>query len=257
MTLDDRFLFEFKKIDEDSVINSKFTVRKSLVRYNGNEEHVSIPEHIEGIEMHAFEGNEHLISVSVECKEPKFGFGAFRNCKKLEKVKWKNCKYISSECFDGCINLKEIGDMKDVMSIREWAFADCTSLKYIHISEHTHSIAPTAFSKSGIENIEIDNENLFYRYKNGFLIENIPDELIWVNHNVWSEEIEIPEGICCIGEYAFDSFKRIQKIIIPRCVEMIKNTDSRLLKAKIVCDKDSHAHKYAEAYGCDYEFINE
>lgn len=225
-----KFLFEFTDDDILSSNRKGFIFEKCVVGYNGEDGHVYVSD------------------------TTKYTLMAFRSNEAIKHVVW-DAEYIPPTCFLECKNLESIELSGKVKAIGEWAFRDCVSLKEILIPNSVQVIHPTAFSHSGITNIIMDNE--LYSYENGFLVDSVLHGLRWVNKNIVGNNIIVPNGIEEIGDEAFDSYDyndRLQ-IIISDSVKKICSTEYALLHANIRCKKDSHAHKYAEAYGCKYEII--
>lgn len=119
---------------------------------------------------------------------------AFANCKQLEKVILKSI-YLDfpARSFFGCSNLKEIvgNEMGKVGNfafagcknlekiigffegVGEYAFYGCENLKTLSISTFTNKIEPTAFYRSGIEKITLNQHKEEYKIASGVLLRAI------------------------------------------------------------------------------------
>ncbi len=113
-----------------------------ILRYNGNEVHLVIPSEIKGERVisleSTFDGFTELKSVVVPEGVTSIGT-AFHGCEQLEEA--LEYAYIPgsvkdlTEAFGDCINLKEAVMEHGVMSIGDYAFFHCTSLKELAIPE--------------------------------------------------------------------------------------------------------------------------
>ena len=81
-------------------------------------------------------------------KVDSIGKGAFKNNKKLKKVKiGKNIKTIGKGAFAGCKNLTDVEIGENVTEIKENAFSKCTSLVMVTIPAKVNKIGNRAFYK--------------------------------------------------------------------------------------------------------------
>lgn len=80
-----------------------------LLRYEGNEEEIRIPENIHTIAKRAFEGNKDIISVEIGANVAEIRNYAFANCRNLKNVYMdKIITYIAENAFAGCNDLQII-----------------------------------------------------------------------------------------------------------------------------------------------------
>lgn len=85
---------------------------------------------------HMFEGCVNL--VAADFGNHYFGFSwvgpyAFAECRSLKQISLRNLTHISSNAFDGCINLENVYDCDDVYQIDSCAFRNCKSLKLMDL----------------------------------------------------------------------------------------------------------------------------
>ena len=81
-------------------------------------------------------------------KVDSIGKGAFKNNKKLKKIKiGKNIKTIGKGAFAGCKNLTDVEIGENVTEIKENAFSKCTSLVMVTIPAKVNKIGNRAFYK--------------------------------------------------------------------------------------------------------------
>ena len=171
--------FEYNQLEDGTL---------ELVKYNGSDNTVTIPDEVNGkkvvgIGKEAFKDNTSVTNVTLPDSVENIDNRAFCGCSNLTSVifgkteseaKSKIILNIGSECFCGCSNLAEVGfnkfesnpNAECELSIGSKAFADCTSLKSIAIPDsltvinsgtflHCTSLEKVTLPESVIE---IDNE---------------------------------------------------------------------------------------------------
>lgn len=82
------------------------------------------------------------------------GVEAFKECKKLKIVSFKNVTTIGSYAFFSCNNLEQV-DMPKVTSIAECAFYGCSSLKKIELPNLATVSGSSTFGSTGCEEIDL------------------------------------------------------------------------------------------------------
>ena len=147
----------------------------AITKYNGDEQHVIIPEKINkktvvSIEKGAFSDTVNIVSITIPNTVTTIGANAFANCPTLESVSlpesiteigeraFKNCKklskialpremtVISEDMFAGCLNLLEIVFPASLKSIGWSAFKGCHAIKNIVLPDGLQSIGRDAFA---------------------------------------------------------------------------------------------------------------
>lgn len=152
-------------------------VKGELIRYTGNDKHVTIPAEVTSISEEAFCRCIHLESVvlpdgccSIGTRAFAFciklrslvipegiiaiGAGAFEGCEELGSIIIPNSvRNIGSRTFEGCQNLKSITIPEGVTVIEEATFRWCKNLKVASIPRSMVSINDFAFE--GCKDIEL------------------------------------------------------------------------------------------------------
>lgn len=132
-----------------------------LMKYNGNEENLIIPDNIRAISACVFYECNTLKSVKLPDGISEICAGTFYSCTNLETVIMpdslikirlsafekctslknvifgRNLHNIHGAAFAGCTSLKELTIPDTVRVIEQHAFADCTSLEKVTLSENT------------------------------------------------------------------------------------------------------------------------
>ena len=132
--------------------NEKFVVAGNnvLIKYNGNDENVIIPQGIKVIGESVF-CCKNMRSVSIPDSVEYIGNSAFFDCENLESVTVpESVKCIGSQVFAGCINLKTAHIPDSVSERGVYVFADCTSLDSIMRLKYT-----------GDSNFNVTNGNIY------------------------------------------------------------------------------------------------
>lgn len=131
-------------------MNNKFIIDGStLIKYNGNDKIVIIPNDIKKIKGCSFDGcfnlEEIILPNTVEIID---GDCLFRTCIKLKKIKLpESIKTIDEMMFADCNSLEIINIPSSVIKIRRYAFLRCINLKSIYLSSTIKEISVNAFEK--------------------------------------------------------------------------------------------------------------
>jgi len=139
----------FREIEE---YNTYEVTDNTLIRYNGSESDVVIPDNITEIGEHAFMGNTSIISVTIPVTVTNIGDYAFYGCSGLTSILAEDVvrirtgnsisttsvipasvEAIGISAFEGCNTIEEIEIPSTVSSIGNRAFAYCTSLNRIKV----------------------------------------------------------------------------------------------------------------------------
>lgn len=170
---------------------------KPMVFAGGNYESVIIPSTVKTIGDAAFSGST-LRQISIPYGVTEIGNSAFSCCYSLYNVQIAN----------------------SVTTIGHNAFIECFSLKEIYIPEGIVVIGEDAFSGSGLENINVSENNLYYSSVDGVLFNKSKDELICYPSKKGTATYTVPDGVKTIKGSAF-CFSTLKKIVLPDTVEEI------------------------------------
>ena len=202
-------------------------LNNELVKYNGSDESVVIPDGITTIGDFVFSMNENLTNVYIPDSVTTIGKCAFSDCGKLSNINIPDSiTSIGNGAFRGCEGLKDengfvivndilfdyYGDEKvvtipcGIKTISDSAFCDCENLTNIVIPDTVTTIGNGAFY--GCQGLQDEN---------GFVI--IRDTL----YDYFGEEknITIPDGVKAISEYAFCENYNLISVNIPDSVAYI------------------------------------
>lgn len=153
-----------------------------LLRYQGSDTEVKVPENVHRISSHAFTGSK-IRSVTLskgvysidayafadcvgleEIALPEglitIGDGAFRGCKSLKTCKTPlSLSYIGQYAFNGDAALENAALSGDGLTLSYYAFKGCTALKYVLLSEGVKELYDNAFDGcSALEGISVSSK---------------------------------------------------------------------------------------------------
>lgn len=154
MELVEKTIEEFKK--------TNIVENNILIKYNDNDEIISLPEQIKILGDYAFRNNQNLkaifipssinrildghIEEAITEEEQDDFVGCFSRCMNLKEVRLsKNLKNIPACCFANCISLDNISVPNSVEEISKMAFYGCTNLNSVKLSTKLQSIQMYAF----------------------------------------------------------------------------------------------------------------
>ena len=122
------------------------TQGRTLVKYRGTEERVTIPDTVEVVGESAFENNQKVQFVVIPKSVKRLDAYVFWGCNNLEEVVLgKGLTAVDEYSFAGCTGLKQITIPENVQSIDAQAFAGCINLTDIYIPATVTGIAEDAF----------------------------------------------------------------------------------------------------------------
>ena len=169
------------------------------------------------------------------------GFGATYNDannvyeKGLGKITFdKDVTSIGEFAFSDCSSLKSISVPNSVNSIGQYAFSECSSLKSISVPNSVTSIGQYAFSDcSSLQSISVPNrvtsiEKSAFSGCSQLQSITIPNSVTSIGKSAFMEcsslqSISVPNSVTSIGEYAFSDCSSLQSISVPNSVTSIGN----------------------------------
>ncbi len=135
-----------------------------LVKYQGNDIDLHIPENVSEIGERAFKNSTSVHSVYLPDTVRIIGKEAFYGCIRLEEINFPaNTSYIGEKAFDGCVSLFCV-DLPSTLSssgtarIGVNAFSGCVALVNIRVSNRIRSVHDHIFDNC--------NENVFFEWDN-------------------------------------------------------------------------------------------
>ena len=113
-----------------------------LVKYNGNEEKVIIPDGVISIGKNVFNENRTIVEVVIPSSVEVILYRAFYMCENLNKVTFSfGLKKICSDAFAYCNKLEKIEFPKSLIEIERSAFENCVTLSKVVLPESLSEIA--------------------------------------------------------------------------------------------------------------------
>lgn len=168
----------------------------------------------------------------------------FKGCNNLKKVfisTESEINTIDSDVFNNCEKLEYIQLPKAVKRIEFRSFYRTKSLKKIALPEDLEYIGKEAFYLSGIENIEIPDK-----------VKEI-DDFAFKNCK-YTTNIKIPKSVKRIGNAAFSGCRRLKTIEISYDLENIGDKVVNL-HTIVKCKEGSNVDNYCEKFGIKTEYI--
>lgn len=153
----------------------------SIMKYNGTEPDIVIPEKIDGYTVAAVSDSafkkQNIKSVIMPDTIEEIGESAFEGCEKLEYIKISlSVKFIREKAFKNCTSLSDVdfGEINDnLRRIDEEAFAGCTNLKELtlpgstiyDLSTSTTFVYEDFIKGSGVEILDVKPRRLSFQYR--------------------------------------------------------------------------------------------
>ena len=195
--------------------------------FDGLEE-IDIPETVTTIGESAFKNCKNLTTVTGMKNVTKIGDNAFCDCSNLVNIKLpENLTEIGRSAFFDCSNLVNIKLPENLTEIGRYAFCDCSQLKvdlpgniekigdstFMDCKSLTEITIPKSLTYCGYDIFSGCSNLKTIKFEKG--ITTIPEKLFWGRYHGWFdglEEIDIPETVTTIGEYAFDNCKNLTTV---------------------------------------------
>lgn len=119
------------------IVDNNFEIIDNiLVKYNGNESFIVVPDKVTKIEKYAFYNNQSIKSITLPETVESIGDSAFEECHNLKLINIPPAtKLIGEYAFNKCNSLITIDVPNSTAVISKYAFAECTSLITINIAD--------------------------------------------------------------------------------------------------------------------------
>ena len=163
---------------------------------------ITIESGVTSIGDYVFQNCEGLTSITFPDSVTSIGYKAFENCSGLTSVTIESGK-IGAFAFRSCSSLESVTIGSGVTSIGTSAFLDCTMLNKVNITD---------IAKWCEINFGNNSANPLYYTHN-----------LYLNNELITELLIIPDGVTSIGDYAFYDCSGLTSITIPNSVTSIGN----------------------------------
>ena len=218
----------------------------TLVKYNGNDARIIIPNSVKIIGERAFDDCNYIRNVSIPSSVTHIEKDAFSHCVSLTKVNIPNsviaigdyafwgCELlayiniansvntIGSHAFCNCKFLTSISIPDSVRSIGDYAFSGCAGLKDIFIPKSVISIGKSILSRCpSLTNITIDMDNQHYKTIDGNIYSKDGTCLLQYAGGKQDLSFSIPNHVTNI-DGAFLGCNFLEYIIIPNSVKSME-----------------------------------
>lgn len=140
------------------------------------------------------------------------GDGAFMNCSEIDSVVMPaGVASIGAKAFAGCESLKHVVLSDALTNIGDLAFYGCGELENLEIPRSVVSWGSNPFA--GVGRIQIEPTHPGIRMTGGLLIDEDEKRVLYAQPGI--ESITVPDGVECIGDYAFAECSDLQQIVLP------------------------------------------
>ena len=181
---------------------------------------ITIPDTVTEISASAFAGCSNLIEITIPSEVKRIKSYTFAGCSSLKTVNIADANVIENGAFQDCSNLKEIKLPEQLREIKELAFYGCSSLVKIDIPIYVNEISNKVFLDcSNLIQINVAEENEQYMSEDGCLY-NKEQTVLYVCPE-GKTEINIPDTVMYIGDYACYDCSKLVEIKIPWSVTSI------------------------------------
>ena len=199
---------------------------------------ISVPDSVTFIGDSAFSECSKLSSFKMPGKLISIGNNAFQHCSLLDTDIPEAVVSIGDYAFTGCESIKEINIPMATKTIGSYAFSGCTSLKKAVIGEGTENISDFVFNDctaleeftlpfAGFQRKAVDDGDISWL---GYLFLDGKKEMIYSVQGFDAAVLNIPKSLTSITvtggkkipAYTFDGFSSVKKITVPDDIEVIE-----------------------------------
>ncbi len=209
-----------------------------IIGYNGESEHIVIPQGVTAIAGCSFENAKNLMSVDIPESVCDIGGLAFSGCSRLtECVIPEGVHTIGAYAFNWCKALQKVNIADSVEKIGNHAFLGCSALISIKMPKNIDRIeTATFFGCTSLEKIVI------------------PESVRDIGSQAFMEcaslnEITLSRNVESVGEWAFNGCCGLEKLTIYNGNCKIVDSEKTIEACTIICGFNrSSAQSYAQMY---------
>ena len=202
--------------------NDKDDLYVTIKGYYGENEHVTIPECVQGLKIkeiygEAFKGNEKIKKITIEKGITVIKFGTFEDCTELAEVELpEGLQEICFKAFKGCKKLAKIQFPESILSIYDSAFEGCEELTGVFIPKDVQNLNNDTFQGCvKLKEIIADDENLYFSTPDGVLLDKNQTMLIRYPEGKKESSYKVPDTVVDIDNNAFKNCKELAAITLP------------------------------------------
>ncbi len=215
-----------KNVEYVSLPNSITTIEPELFGNCKKLSSIQLPNTITNIGNSAFASCSSLTSVIIPNSVENIDYRAFYYCSNLESIKLSdNLKNIGNDAFNYCSSLKNITIPNSVTTIGGFCFQSCSNLASITIGNSVKNIGNDAFYNDSNHLLSKVNISSIEAWLN-ITFANSRANPLYVAHHLYLNgnevtNLEIPETVTAINDYAFYGCTGLKNVTIPTSVTSI------------------------------------
>jgi len=180
---------------------------------------VEIPNSVTEIGDYAFRYCSGLTSVEIPNSVTEIGDYAFMYCSGLTTVEI-SATLISDYAFYGCDGLTTVVMSNSLTEIGDYAFDGCSGLTSVAIPSSVEIMGANPFIGCKLTSLGLDDSNPYFAVDGYVLYSKDMTKLIGC-FNIDAEDVDIPNSVTEIGDYAFGGCSGLTSVEIPNSVTKI------------------------------------